>query len=148
MINLTLQVKKLRGKEVKNLVWGHTMNQWQSLDLNPNLTDSKTLFFLLHSTGGLQPGFKWSPTSELRGTIVYKFVCIFNGESISFIGFPKVVATHSRCLYHAASLEVVAFELGLEVWAGLHETGWRGKQWGGDVKKANWVEGRAHVGAC
>lgn len=71
------------------------MSQWQSQDVNPNLTDSKTPFFKkkFHSTGGLQPGFRWSPSSEIRGTLVYTFVCIFNGESISFIRFPKVVVT-------------------------------------------------------
>lgn len=37
-----------------------------------------------------------------------------------------------HCLYQAVSLEVVAFELSLEDWVGLHEVGWRGKQWGGD----------------
>ena len=35
-------------------------------------------------------------------------------------------------LYQAFSVEVVAFELSLEDWVGLHEVGWKAKQWGGD----------------
>lgn len=67
-----------------------------------------------------------APASEIRCTTLYIFVCIFQGGSVSFIRFPKVLPPTLLCLYHVVSLEVVAFELGLKDWAGLHEVGCSG----------------------
>lgn len=74
-----------------------------------------------------------APASEIRCTSLYIFVCIFQGESVSFIRFPKVLSPTFLRLYHVVSLEVVAFELGLKDWAGLHEVGFSGVE----MKKAS-----------
>lgn len=143
---LPLQVKKWRGREVKSPVQGHTVSQWQSPDLNSNLTDSKILF-LRHSTEGLQPGFRWFPTSEIRCTIMYKCVCIFNGESVPFIGFSKVVVPHLLIAY--SMLPTWRWWPLSCVWKiGQGFIKWDGEASSGVGMKASWAEGRAHVGVC
>lgn len=67
--------------------WNHLfrvtpwVSKWYSQDLNSNLTDSIALFLLLHSIGGIEPGFSW-PQPLKSDAQVCIYLCAFFRESL------------------------------------------------------------------